>query len=116
MDVTATQPYRWGAGGQWDYITRPWQVLLPHLVCCSPGAEAERGSAGPGLSVSPRPVQGQGQGQGQEEGVGLGCGLLPTRPEFPMGLFLQRRSHYLEDTRQLSHYEALLFCPFRESM
>lgn len=76
----------------------------------------QRGSAGPGLSVSPRPVQGQGQGQGQEEGVGLGCGLLPTRPEFPMGLFLQRRSHYLEDTRQLSHYEALLFCPFRESM
>lgn len=64
MDVTAAPPSRWGA---WGWTVGPYhrarQVLLPHLVCCPPGAEAGRRSAGPGLSASPRPVQGQGCGR-----------------------------------------------------
>lgn len=57
MDVTAAPPSRWGAWGRTVGL-HPWarQVLLPHLVCCPPGAEAGRRSVGPGLSTSPRPV------------------------------------------------------------
>lgn len=95
------------AWGQGDHITGPAGALSPSGLC-PPGAEAGRRSAAP----SARPGAGL-----REEGLGPSCGLLPTRPEFPKGLlFSQRRSHHLEDTRQLSHYEALLFHPFRESM